>query len=110
MELTEAHVRRLQTLLAGGFAPISFPLFPNHVGIEKYGCAGLLEPLADGRFRLAAQPGRVVEGNIAVLVERGGEQWFVWKSQEVRATPARLADLRRFEAELKEALERPPEV
>jgi len=105
MELTEAHLRQLQALLAEGFSPISFPLFPTCVGVQKHGCAALLEPAADGRFRVAAQPGLLLEGNISVLVERGGEQWFVWKSNQVRATAERLAVLRRFEEELRGQLE-----
>ena len=107
MELTEAHLRLLQTLLAGGFTPVSFPLFPNFVGIQKYGCAALLRLVGQGRLELAAQAGYLLEGNISVVVERGGEKWFVWKSLEVRATPERLGRLRRFEEELTELLERP---
>ena len=105
MELTEAHLRRLQRLLEEGFAPISFPLFPAHVGVQKYGFAALLQPVEAGRFQLAAQPGFLIEGNLAVLVEQGGEQWFVWKSRRVRATPKLLADLGRFREELERALE-----
>jgi len=105
VELTEAHLRRLQSLLAAGFAPISFPLFPAHVGIQKYGFAALLQPVEAGRFQLAAQPGLLLEGNISVLVEQGGEQWFVWKSRRVRATAERLGELRRFREELQRGLE-----
>ena len=105
MELTEAHLRRLQSLLAAGFAPVSFSLFPAQAAVEKYGFAALLQPVEAGRFQLAAQPGFLIEGNLAVLVEQGGEQWFVWKSRRVRATPKLLADLGRFREELERALE-----
>ena len=105
MELTEAHLRRLQSLLAAGFAPISFPLFPAQAGVQKYGFAALLQPVEAGRFQLAAQPGFLIEGNLAVLVEQGGEQWFVWKSRRVRATATLLADLGRFREELQRGLE-----
>ena len=108
MELTEAHLRRLQRLLEEGFAPISFPLFPAHVGIQKYGCAAVLEPAGEGRLRIAAQPGLLLEGNISVLVEQGGEQWFVWKEHKVRATADLLDSVRRLEQELARLLEAPP--
>jgi len=105
VELTEAHLRRLQSLLAVGFAPISFPLFTAQAGVQKYGFAALLQPVEAGRFQLAAQPGFLIEGNLAVLVEQDGERWFVWKSRRVRATPKLLADLGRFREELERALE-----
>lgn len=105
MEFSEAHFRRLQALRAEGFAPLSFPLFPAHIGVQKYGCAALLKPAEGGRLELAAPAGYLIEGNISVLVERGGEQWFVWKSRRVRATPERLVELRRFREELERELE-----
>ncbi|MFQ5723000.1 MAG: hypothetical protein ACE5G6_00805 [Terriglobia bacterium] len=107
MELTEAHILRLQALLARGFAPISFPLFPAYIGVQKYGCAALLRPVGQGSFEKAAQPGFLIEGNLSVLVERGREEWFVWKSQQVRATAERLRHLRRFEEELERWLTQP---
>ena len=79
---------------------VNFPLFPNTVGVRKYDCAALLQPVAHGYWRIAAQPGLLLEGNISVVVERGGGKWFVWKSHQVRATEERLGALRRFEEEL----------
>ena len=110
MELTEAHLQQLQTLVLEGFAVVSFPLFPAYVGVQKYGCAALLEPGADGRLRLFAQPGYLIEGHISVIVERDRQKWFVWKSHQVRATEERLRDLRGFEEELRGRLERPAAV
>lgn len=108
MELTPAHLQRLNDLVSAGFAMVSFPLFPNTVGVRKYDCAALLQPVAGGTWRVAAQPGLLIEGNISVLVERGGEQWFVWKSHQLRATEERLDVLRRFEEELRRRLEPKP--
>lgn len=107
MELTPAHLQRLNDLVSAGFAIVNLPLFPNTVGVRKYDCAALLQPVANGTWRVAAQPGLLIEGNISVLVERGGEQWFVWKSHQVRATAERLGALRRFEEELRRRLEPP---
>lgn len=110
MDLTATHIERLHALVADGFEMVSFPFFPNTVGVKKYGCGALLQPVADGRWRLAAQPGRLIEGNISVVVERGGGKWFVWKSYQERATPDLLDTLRRFEEELRERLESPAAV
>lgn len=110
MEPTEAHLRRLHILVSEGFEALSFPLFPTHIGVKKYGCAALLEPVAEGRLWLFAPPGYLVAENISVIVERRGEKWFVWKSEQVRATPERLSTLRRFEEELRGLLECPPPV
>lgn len=110
MELTEAHIRRLQGVMAEGFSLIAFPLFPTYIGVQKYGCAALLKPLQAGRFQISAQPGPLIKGNISVLVERGGEEWFVWKSHQLRATKERLGQLRRFEEELRGLLEPPSPV
>ncbi|MDA2913021.1 hypothetical protein MYX77_03515 [Acidobacteriia bacterium AH_259_A11_L15] len=107
MELTEAHIARLRALLAQGFAPISFPLFPACLGVGKYGCAALLRPVGADRLEKAAPPSLLIEGNLSVLVERGGGKWFVWKSHQVVATAERLGALRRFEEELERWLAPP---
>lgn len=98
--LTEAHLPRLQALAAAGFELVAFTQFPAFVGVKKNNCAALLEPLADGRLQVFSQPGYLIEGNISVVVEQGGEPWFVWKSQRVRATAELLAALKEFQAEL----------
>ncbi|HSC77823.1 MAG TPA: hypothetical protein VLB32_04610 [Candidatus Acidoferrales bacterium] len=98
--LTDAHLLRLQALSAAGFELVALPRFPGYVGAKKYDCAVLLEPLEDGRLRQFTAVGYLIEGNISVLVQKGGEQWFVWKAQQVRATPELLGSLKRFETEL----------
>ena len=47
---------------------------------------------------------------ISVLVEKSGEQWFVWKEHKVRATPDLLESVKRLGAELKGLLEAPSAV
>ena len=106
MELTPLHLRNLERIRERGFELVSFPLFASNIGVSKFGCAALLRPAGQGRLELAAAPAFLVEGNLSVLVERGGEQWFVWKSQALRATQERLEELRRFEQELGEWIER----
>ena len=108
--LTETHLPRLQALSAAGFELVNLPRFPGYVGAKKYDCAVLLEPLDDGGLRQFTAVGYVIEGNISVLVEKGGEQWFVWKAQQVRATPELLATVQQFEADLQALLASPPAV
>jgi len=97
----------LRLLAAAGFELVRFQYFEGHIGLRKHGCAALLTPLAGGALKLAAEPAYLVEGHLGALVERGGEQWFVWKSHQVPATPARLAALDEFAAELRALLEPP---
>jgi len=108
--ITQAHLPRLQALVAAGFELVSLPRFPGFVGAKKYGCAALLEPLEGGGLRQFSAAGYLIEGNIGVLVEKGGEPWFVWKEHTVRATPDLLDSLKRLEEELKPLLESPPSV
>ncbi len=96
---------RLHALVAGEFELVNLPKFPGFVGAKKYGCAVLLEPLQGGGLRPFSAAGYLIEGNISVLVEKGGEQWFIWKEHKVRATPELLESVRRLEEELKQALE-----
>lgn len=108
--ITQAHLPRLQVLAAEGYELVSLPRFPGFVGAKKYDCAALLEPLEGGGLRQFSAAGYVIEGNISVLVEKGGEQWFVWKEHKVRATPELLDSIQRLEEELKQLLGKPPTV
>lgn len=107
LELSPAHLERLQLLRREGFELVRFQYFEGHIGVRKYGCGALLKPLAGGELRLAVPPAYLVEGNLSALVERGGEQSFVWKSHEVRASEERLGALRQFAEELRALLEPP---
>ncbi len=104
-ELTEEHTRRLQNFLTNGYEFQLFELFPGFVGVKKYGCAALLRPMPDGTFSAGAQAGYLIEGNISVKIEQGGEEWFVWKQHREAATPERKKQLSKFEKELASLLE-----
>jgi len=103
--LTVAHLALLQALAAAGFELVNLPRFPGFVGAKKYDCAVLLEPMDDGTLRQFTAVGYLIEGNISVLVQKGGEQWFVWKAQQVRATPELLAAVQQFESDLRALLQ-----
>jgi hypothetical protein len=100
----------LRRLVAEGFEVVQFLYFESHVGVRKHGCAALLAPQPNGSFQLAAAPTVLVEGHLSARVERGGEEWFVWKAHQVRATHELRNALRRFEEELRALLEVPPVV
>ncbi|HXE74226.1 MAG TPA: hypothetical protein VNN18_01140 [Candidatus Xenobia bacterium] len=106
--LTDAHLPLLQALSAAGFELVALPRFPGYVAAKKYDCAVLLEPLEDGGLRRFTAVGYLIEGNLAVRVQKGGEEWFVWKARQVRATPELLAAVRQFEADLAASLGRSP--
>lgn len=103
-DLTEHQVRTLESLNRHGFEFVVFPLFANYIGVKKYNCAALLGRTAEGKLEVFGEPGYLVEGNLSVLMRRGGVRYFVWKQREVEATEERLGELERFVAELKALL------
>jgi len=46
----------------------------------------------------------MVGENLAVRVKRNDGEWFVWKKEQVRVTPERIAELEDFSAALADAL------
>jgi len=99
-ELTAAHAPALQRLIAGGFAPARFPLYPNTVGVQRDGFAALLTPYPGGELRILGEPCRLIDGNLAVRVEREGQTFFVWKKRQVFATEQMMSEFKRFVADL----------
>jgi hypothetical protein len=104
-ELSSQQIAILERLLLQGFVPVAFPLYANAVGLRKGSCAALLEPVANGGFRLFGEPCMLVEGNLTVRITERGKSWFVWKKLRVEATAERLEELGKFIAELKLNLE-----
>lgn len=104
-ELSPVQISILERVVAHGFTPVAFPLYANAVGLRKGSCAALLEPVANGGFRLFGDPCLLLEGNLTVRITDKGKTWFVWKKQRVEATAERLEELGKFVAELKQHLE-----
>ena len=90
----------LEKLVAEGFTLRSFPAYERHLGVEKYNCAALLEPTPEGRWRRFSAAGYLIDGSIALLVERGGKRFFVHKSKQLEAAEEPLANFERFTREL----------
>ena len=96
----------LEKLQRQGFSFRSFPAYPRHLGVEKYNCAALLERTAEGKWKQFSSAGTLLdEGEIALLVERGGRSSFVYKSKELAAEGERLENYRWFLEELQSALD-----
>ncbi len=104
-ELSAQQIAILERLVSQGFIPVAFPLYANAVGLRKGSCAALLQPIANGGFRLFGEPCMLVEGNLSVRITEKGKSWFVWKKLRVEATTERLEELAKFVAELKFHLE-----
>ena len=104
MELSPQQLTILQRLHAAGFEIVAFPMYANYIGTRKGNCAALLAPAASGTFNIFGAPAYLLGGNFTVRVRRDGREFFVWKKESLEATPARLAELDAFAAELSEAL------
>ena len=96
----------LETLLQQGFSFRSFAAYPRHIGVEKYNCVALLEITPEGRWKQFSSAGYLLDGQIALLLEREGQRLFVYKSKQVPAEGERMENFERFLRELRAALER----
>ncbi len=94
----------LENLLEQGFTFRSFPAYPRHLAVEKYNCAALLEPTPEGGVRQFSSAGYLIDGQIALLVERQGSRMFVYKSKQVEAEGEPLKNFEQFLKELRAAL------
>ena len=104
-EFSPQQVGILERLIAKEFTLVAFPLYANAVGVRKGSCAALLDPIANGGFRVFGEPCVLLDGNLTARVKEKGKTWFVWKKQRLEASPARISELERFVAELKMLLE-----
>ena len=95
----------LEKLVAEGFVLRSLPVYPRHLRVEKYDCAALVELTPEGKWKQFSAAGRLVDGQIALLVEQGGRQVFAYKTKQVEGGGETLENFRRFERELGEVLE-----
>ncbi len=104
LELTPQQVALLEKLRDAGFGLAAFPLYASYVGVRKENCVMLLAPIAGGGMQPFGEPCFLVGGNLGVRMTRDGREWFVWKKEQVEATPERLEELQRFTAEVRAVL------
>jgi hypothetical protein len=104
-EFSSQQIGILERVVAREFILVAFPLYANAVGVRKGSCAALLDPIANGGFRVFGEPCVLLEGNLTVRITEKGKTWFVWKKQRLEATAERVLELENFVAELKMLLE-----
>ena len=104
-EFNPQQIGILERLVSKEFVLVAFPLYANAVGVRKGNCAALLDPIANGGFRVFGEPCVLLEGNLTVRITEKGKTWFVWKKQRLEATAERQMELESFVAELKLLLE-----
>jgi hypothetical protein len=104
-EFSPQQIAILERLVAKEFNLVAFPLYANAVGVRKGSCAALLDPIANGGFRVFGEPCVLLDGNLTVRISEKGKSWFVWKKQRLEATAERVSELETFVGELKLLLE-----
>ena len=99
-EFSPQQIGILGRLVSKEFILVAFPLYANAVGVRKGSCAALLDPIANGGFRVFGEPCVLLEGNLTVRITEKGKTWFVWKKQRLEATAERVLELKSFVAKL----------
>jgi hypothetical protein len=107
VELTPQQMQIVERLFAAGFRPVAIPPYENALCLKKGNCAAVLAPVPNGGLKSLAPPSYMVGGNLSVKLKRGSGEVFVWKKNEIDATPERLSELDSFRQELSELLELP---
>ncbi len=109
VELTPQQMKTMERLFEAGFRPIAVPPYENALCLKRGDCAAILAPVPGGGLKVLAPASYLVAGNLSVKLKRVSGEVFVWKRNEVEATPGRLAELARFQRDLIQILDRPPQ-
>ena len=109
LELTPRQMQTMERLLGAGFSPIAIPPYENALCLKRGNCAAVLAPVPNGGLKVLAPPSYLVAGSLSVKLKRGPREVFVWKKNEVDATPGSLEELARFGRELMEILDFVPQ-
>jgi hypothetical protein len=105
LELSPQQMKVIELLFAAGFRPMAIRPYESALCMRKGNCAAVLAPVPNGGLKLLAPPSYLVDGNLSVKLKRGGGEVFVWKKQELAATPEKLHELQAFHRELSEVLD-----
>jgi hypothetical protein len=107
VEFSPQQMQVVERLLEAGFRPIAIPPYESALCMWKGQCAAVLGPVPNGGLRLLASPSFLVNGRLSVKLKHGASEVFVWKKQELAATPQRLSELESFRRELSGILDPP---
>lgn len=99
-ELTPQQMQIMEHLFEAGFRPIAIPPYESALCVRRGECAAVLTPVPNDGLKLLASPSYLVGGNFGVRVKRGAGEVFVWKNNELAATPERLKELESFRVDL----------
>ena len=105
VELTPQQMQMMERLFEAGFRPIAIAPYENALCLKRGDCAAVLAPVPNGGLKVLAPPSYLVAGNLSVKLKRGPGEVFVWKKNEVEATPERLEELAVFKRELMQILD-----
>ena len=105
VEFTPQQMQTLERLFEAGFRPVAIPPYENALCVKRGDCAAVLAPVPNGGLKVLAPPSYLVAGNLSVKLKRGTGEVFVWKKNEVEATPDRLEELAVFKRELMQILD-----
>ena len=94
---------QLQHLYVAGFDLQTFDRFPQVIGVLRDNCIAFLVPGPEG-LQILGNVGWRMGESLGPLVERNGHKVFLHKSEELEATPERIATLDKFKADLKAIL------
>jgi len=100
VELSENQKKVVERLVQAGFQPVAIPPYERALCIRKGECVALLGTAPNGGLQMLVPPTFLLEGNLSVKLKRGNREFFVWKQNEVEATPDRLRELEAFHTEL----------
>ena len=95
----------IEKLVQEGFSLRSLATYPRHLAVEKYNCAALLEFKPGGKWKQFSTAGYLLDGQIALLLDRRGRRVFAYKSNELPAEGEALENFQRFQRELQSILE-----
>ena len=109
VELTARQMKTMERLFAAGFRPIAIPPYENALCLKRGDCAAVLSPVPNGGLKVLAPPSYLVAGSLSVKLKRGSREMFVWKKNEVEATPDRLEELAQFRRDLLQILDFVPQ-
>jgi hypothetical protein len=104
VDLTAHQAGVLEQLQLKGFQLGAFPLYTNYIVARKGNCAALLAPVMSDGFTVYGSPTWMVGENLGVRVKRNDGEYFVFKKEQVPATPERIEELEDFSAALADAL------
>ena len=109
VELTPQQMKTVERLFEAGFRPVAIPPYENALCLKRGDCAAVLAPVPNGGLKVLAPPSYMVAGNLSAKLKRGPGEVFVWKKNEVEATPGRVEELARFGQELRQILDFVPQ-